>query len=273
MEHLPPWARAFNASGRAEEAAREANVEGTTQFFELVGRTPAANSYELDFAKALIDGEKLGQRGVTDLVVVSLSANDIQGHQFGPDSESEEQMILSLDRDLDNFDTWLDRSLGLKNVWLALTADHGIAPIPGEAAKLGIHAKAVNMEKVYDKVNAELNQRYSRTGHRDYLLPEPDLPYVALDKRAFKKAGVDEKAAEEEVATLLTDAVASQDPNPPPFLTGIAPVFLNPPSTGCRFHLTCSMYIRGCNWPRVRCLRQSGDGCWRTATPIMETGT
>ena len=59
-----------------------------------MGRTPAANSYELDFAKALITGEKLGQNGVTDLLVVSLSANDIQGHQFGPDSDSEEQMIL-----------------------------------------------------------------------------------------------------------------------------------------------------------------------------------
>ncbi len=98
MEHLPEWARAFNASGRAAQAAREANVEGTTQFFELVGRTPAANDYEFDFAKALITGEKLGQRGVTDLLTISLSANDIQGHQLGPDSDSEQQMILALDR-------------------------------------------------------------------------------------------------------------------------------------------------------------------------------
>ncbi len=168
MEHLPEWARAFNASGRAAQAAREAKVEGTTQFFELVGRTPAANSYELDFAKALITGEKLGQNGVTDLVVISLSPNDIQGHQFGPDSDSEEQMILSLDHDLDSFNTWLDQTLGLKNVWLALTADHGIAPIPGEAAKLGIHAAAVDMSKVYLKVNAELNKRHS-AGNRSAI--------------------------------------------------------------------------------------------------------
>ncbi len=121
MEHLPEWAARFNASGRAEQAAREANAEGTTQFFDLVGRTPAANSYELDFAKALITGEKLGQNGVTDLLVVSLSPNDIQGHQFGPDSDFEQQMILSLDHDLDNFNNWLDQNIGLSNVWLALT--------------------------------------------------------------------------------------------------------------------------------------------------------
>ncbi len=38
MEHLPEWARAFNAGGRPAQAAREANAEGTTQFFDLVGR-------------------------------------------------------------------------------------------------------------------------------------------------------------------------------------------------------------------------------------------
>ncbi len=224
MEHLPEWARAFNTSGRIQQAEREANVDtATTQFYDLVGRTPAANSYELDFTKALITGEKLGQNGVTDEVVVSLSANDIQGHQFGPDSDSEEQMILSLDRDLDSFFGWLDQNVGLNNVWLALTADHGIAPIPGEAAKLGIHAVAVDMDKVYDRVNAELNEKHSKGQHQSYLLPNPDLPYIVLDKRAFKKIGVDEATAENEVAELLPDAVAAQNPNPLPFLTGAQP--------------------------------------------------
>jgi hypothetical protein len=212
MEHLPEWARAFNASGRIAEATREAQVEGTTQFYELVGRMPAANSYELDFAKALITGEKLGQRGVTDLVVVSLSANDIQGHQFGPDSEFQEQMILSLDRDLDGFFGWLDQTIGLKNSWLALSADHGIAPIPGEAAQLGIHSAVVNMQKVYSRVNDALSERYTHGQQLQYLMAGPDLPYIVLDRRAFEKAGVDEKTAEDAVAALLSEAVASQAP-------------------------------------------------------------
>lgn len=225
MEHLPGWAAAFNASGRPEEAAKEANAEGTTQFFDLVGRTPAANRYELDFAKALITGEKLGQDGATDLLVVSLSSNDIQGHQFGPDSEFEEQEILSLDRDLDNFNNWLDKNIGLSNVWMALTADHGVAPIPGDAAKLGIHAVAIDMDKVYEQVNAKLDKRYAHAqgeigngAHEDFLMPNPDLPYVVLDQRAFKKAGVDEKTAEDTVASLLKEAVAAQDPAPSPVL-------------------------------------------------------
>jgi hypothetical protein len=228
MQHLPAWASAFNSSGRAEEAARRVNVPGTMEFFDLVGRTPEANDYELDFAKALITGEQLGQSGVTDLLTVSLSANDIQGHQFGPDSDSEQQMILSLDRSLDSFFTWLDQTVGLNNVWLALTADHGVAPVPGEAARLGIHAVAVDMDKVYDTLNAEMNKRYTHGGHQDYLLPMPELPYVVLDTRAFQKAGVDEKTAEQAVADLLPSAIAAQDPAPPPQINLIPPSVFHP---------------------------------------------
>jgi len=217
MQHLPAWASDFNSGPRIAQAEHEANADGTTQFFELVGRTPAANSYELDFAKALITGEKLGQNGVTDLLVVSLSPNDIQGHQFGPDSDSEQQMILALDQQLDDFNSWLDQNIGLQNVWLALTADHGIAPIAGEAAKLGIHADAVDMDKVYGALNKELNKRFSHGVAESYLLPGPDLPYIVLDQRAFKKAGIDEKTAEEAVASLLPAAVAAQDTNPNPY--------------------------------------------------------
>ena len=230
MQHLPEWARAFNTSGRIAQAEKEANAVGTTQFYEMVGRTPAANRYELDFAKALITGEKLGQNGVTDLLVISLSPNDIQGHQFGPDSDSEQQMILSLDKDLDGFYSWLDQSIGLKNVWLALTADHGIAPVPGEAAKLGIHGVAVNMDKVYDTLNEELDKRFTHGQQMDLLLPEPDLPYIVLDQRAFKKLGVDEKTAENAVAELLPGAVAAQDPNPMPKLAMVPPTVLPQPA-------------------------------------------
>ncbi|MGA3069282.1 MAG: alkaline phosphatase family protein [Terracidiphilus sp.] len=232
MEHLPEWARAFNSSGRAAEAAREAMVEGTTQFFELVGRTPAANRYELDFAEALITGEKLGQSGVTDLVAVSLSANDIQGHQFGPDSDSEEQMILSLDRDLDGFNTWLDRTVGLQNVWLALSADHGIPPIPADAAKLGIDSAVVDLDKLYAKLNAELNARYSPGKQLQYILPGPDLPYIVLDRRAFEKAKIDEKAAEDAVSALLAEAVVPPVPEPPPVTQAALPpqAVLPPPA-------------------------------------------
>lgn len=217
MEHLPSWAKAFNEGGRRAQAERDANVaEDTTQFYDLVGRTPAANAYELDFAKALIEGEKLGQNGTTDLITISLSPNDILGHQFGPDSDFESKMVLSLDHDLDGFFGWLDKSVGLSNVWLALSADHGVAPIPGEAARLGINSAAVDIQTVYERVNARLNARYSAQSKADYLMPGPDLPYVVLNKKSFQAAGMDENTAEETVGALLKEEIANLAPKPDP---------------------------------------------------------
>jgi predicted AlkP superfamily pyrophosphatase or phosphodiesterase len=214
MDRLPDWATQFNSSDRIAEAEREANVTVPGKFFDAVGRTPAANSYEFDFAKALIKGENLGQRGVTDLLTISLSANDIQGHKFGPDSDSENQMILALDSQFDKFFTWLDQNIGLNNVWLALSADHGIAPIAAEAEKLGMNSAMLTMKTVYERLEKELNERHSPGANVQYLMPGPELPYIDLNKHAFEKVHISEQAAEEEVASLLPEAVDAQNPVP-----------------------------------------------------------
>ncbi len=136
---LPEWATTFNTNGRIDQAVQQANAAGLTNFYEMVGRTPAANSYELDFARALIQGEQLGTHASTDLVTISLSANDVLGHQVGPDSPIEKEMVDSLDSDLDEFFTWLDKNVegGLANVWVALSADHGVSAVPAEAVAHG----------------------------------------------------------------------------------------------------------------------------------------
>lgn len=61
MQKLPDWATKFNKGPRVAQAVKEAGLEETTQFYSLVGHTPAANSYELDFVRALIEGESMGQ--------------------------------------------------------------------------------------------------------------------------------------------------------------------------------------------------------------------
>src|SRR5262249_40426696 len=52
--------------------------------------------------------------------------------------------------------------------------------------------------------------------HVAYLMPAPELPYIVLNKHAFEKAHVSEQAAEEELAGLIPDAVAAQNPAPMP---------------------------------------------------------
>jgi predicted AlkP superfamily pyrophosphatase or phosphodiesterase len=215
MPQLPEWATKFNKGPRPMQAVKEAGLDDSTQFYAMVGRTPAANSYELDFARALIENEKLGQGSVTDVLTVSLSANDILGHQLGPDSDQEKEMVLALDKDIDSFFTYLDKTIGLANVMVAFTADHGIAPIPTESAKLGVASARLDLEAFSANLNAALNQKFSPGGKKNYLMPTQELPYIALDPRAF--GNVSEKDAEQAAVDAVPAAVrALGSPAPPP---------------------------------------------------------
>src|SRR5271170_3833382 len=184
MDALPDWATTFNSGDRIAQAQQEAGTPGTRPFYEAVGSTPAANAYELDFARALITGEQLGQHQVTDLLTLSLSANDILGHAAAP----QHQMVDSLDTDLDSFFTWLDKNVegGLGNVWVALTADHGVAPVLGEAAKLGINAASISTKKIVAQLNQAMNAKFSPGQKVVYLFDQQELPYLALNPPSFE---------------------------------------------------------------------------------------
>ena len=219
---LPDWAAAFNASGRAAQAVQDATVFATANglkasayggnnFYGFVGSTPAANAYELDFARALITAEQLGQHPVTDMLTVSLSANDILGHAVGPDSPAEHAMVDSLDTDLDGFFTWLDKNVdgGLGNVWVAITADHGIAPVPSQAAALGINAATINLKALLAHVNEAMNAKFSPGEKVNYLFDRQELPFLSLNQPNFERAGINEQEAEQAVLDALQPAVAS----------------------------------------------------------------
>ena len=222
MRQLPDWAIAFNTGGAIPLAEQEANAPpNTKEFYEVVGRTPAANEYELNFAEALIQGEQLGQGDVTDLLTISLSASDILGHQVGPDSTDEREMVDTLDTQLDTFFTWLDKNIpgGLGNVWIALTADHGVAPVPATAAQYGLNAAPWDLDKLIDALDYAINMKFSPGEKIEYILPHQELPYLSLNAAEFMKAGINEQEAEAAVQQLLPAAVASLTPaapEPPP---------------------------------------------------------
>jgi predicted AlkP superfamily pyrophosphatase or phosphodiesterase len=214
---LPEWAAAFNEGPRAEEARAETGVTGNGKFYDVVGRTPEANAYELDFVRALIKGEQLGgKKGTTDLLTISLSANDILGHEVGPDSAAEKAMVERLDMDLDSFFTWLDKNVdgGLANVWVALSADHGVAPVPAEAAKLGMNAATLDFGRFTQALNDAINLKFSPGEKVEYLLPKQSLPYLALNRPAFDRAGINEIEAEQAVQAAIQPAVAEASAPP-----------------------------------------------------------
>ncbi len=211
MQQLPDWVKTFDDSGRIDQAKQEANAPGSKNFYNDVGATPAAVSYEFDFAKALITGAELGKHDTTDVLMLSISSTDILGHRVGPDSPDQRAMVDAVDTDLDDFFTWLDKNVegGLGNVWIALTADHGVAPVPADAAKLGLNAATIDMQKLTANLNDAINMKFSPGEKVEYLLPHPSLPYLALNPPSFDRAGINELEAEQAVQNALPAAFAA----------------------------------------------------------------
>jgi hypothetical protein len=217
---LPDWVLNFNQSHRAEKYLDRAwkdsdgTLLGSTSprqsmqgepagFYELVGSTPLGNDYQFEFAKELILYEKLGAGPATDLLSISLSADDILGHQVGPDSPQMRAMALELDRQLAEFFTFLGHQIGLANIWMALSADHGVAPLPEVANKLRLPAARLNLDALRDQVNSLLSRKYAKKAH--YLLALDDT-LAMLNQEAFATANRNEGDAESETGEALLQA-------------------------------------------------------------------
>jgi predicted AlkP superfamily pyrophosphatase or phosphodiesterase len=218
---LPRWAADFNASNRAAKywdrqwkddqgtllrsTAHTKGRDGSDAgFYEVVGPTPFANEYEIEFAKELMLYEKLGQGEATDLLVVSLSPNDILGHQVGPDSPEMRRMALALDSELADFFASLAHQVGLANVWIALSADHGVSSLPAAVQKLRIPAAGLDAAKVESQINASLNAKFSAGGSVGYM--KLDYPDAWLDINAFSAAHVNERDAEAATGEAMLQA-------------------------------------------------------------------
>jgi predicted AlkP superfamily pyrophosphatase or phosphodiesterase len=220
-DELPKWAQDFNAGDRAAKywdrdwRNAEGEILGSTKhrkskdgsdagFYEVVGATPFANEYEFEFAKELMVYENVGRGPATDLLSISLSANDILGHQVGPDSPEMAEMALALDRELADFFNFLGHQIGLANVWIALSADHGVSALPDAAKKLRIPAANLDSAKIDAQINVAIAARFSP--HHAANFVKLEYPLAWLDTEAFEELHVKEKDAEMAVGKTLKQA-------------------------------------------------------------------
>ena len=76
-------------------------------------------------------------------IAVGFSTLDKVGHDFGPNSHEIQDVLVRLDRTLVALFAGLDRMVGAGQYVVALTADHGVAPIPERALAQGLDAGRV----------------------------------------------------------------------------------------------------------------------------------
>lgn len=121
--------------------------------------TPYGNTVTLQLAEAAVSGERLGVRGATDMIAVSLSSTDYVGHRFGPNSVELEDTYLRLDKDLESFFSFLDKTVGAGNYLLFLTADHAGAHnvqfLNDHGIPSGLWSDVVKRDKVNDALSSK----------------------------------------------------------------------------------------------------------------------
>jgi len=117
--------------------------------------SPLGSEMTLEVAKLLLAEEKLGADDDADLLCINLSSNDYVGHAYGPYSLEAQDMTYRTDRLLGDFIRFLDTTVGAGRWTLALSSDHGVAPIPEHAVSMRLPGRRVPSEH-FEKLRANI---------------------------------------------------------------------------------------------------------------------
>jgi predicted AlkP superfamily pyrophosphatase or phosphodiesterase len=199
-----PW---YNPGGALPKVLGEKDEKAGPAFYSALIRSPYGDALTLDFARAAIAGEALGQDDVPDILSVSLSTHDYINHAYGPESRLSHDHVLHLDRLLEAFFRDLDRMVGKDQYVAALTADHGFMPAPEYAKSLGRNAGRQNVPQLLANVNATLAQKFGE----QKLARGYSASGVLLDNALIAQKKLDPVAVQNEVrrAVLAEPGVAA----------------------------------------------------------------
>lgn len=182
-------------------------------FYRALDYTPFSNELLLVFAQEAITNEKLGDDDDTDVLSVSFSANDYVGHRFGPYSQEAMDMALRVDRQIGTLLDFVDGRVGLRNTIVIFTADHGVAPVPEQAALMDLPGRRSQKAQLRKIVEDGLKARYGRKDRpaTDYLQTFTNKEEIEqglinsnfyLNRAALKRDGIDREECERVVGEL-----------------------------------------------------------------------
>ena len=155
--------------------------------------TPAADAFLGRLAMAAVDELKLGREHL-DYLAISFSELDTTGHAFGPDSHEVQDVLLRLDRTIGELLDHLDAKVGKGRYVVALTGDHGVAPLPERRKSRGEDGGRVNLKPLAIELDAALGARWGKGTYVSKILYTdiyfaPGI-YARLEKDAAAMAEV-----------------------------------------------------------------------------------
>ncbi len=151
---VPPegWALTFPHPLRGKAAGSDPDEA----FYEEWATSPFADAYLTRLAETAVDSLGLGRSSGTDFLGVSYSTVDYVGHAYGPRSREIQDTLVRLDRDLGELFAHLDKRVGRGNYVVALSADHGVAPIPEDMQKTGANAGVLSLVELRERMEKAL---------------------------------------------------------------------------------------------------------------------
>ncbi len=126
------------------------------QFYHAWEASPFSDAYLVELAKAAVDAYGLGKGQGTDFLGVSFSALDPVGHALGPRSHEVQDVLVRLDASIGAFLDHLDRVVGPENYVVALSSDHGVAPIPEQISREGFDSGRIVTSVVVERAEKAL---------------------------------------------------------------------------------------------------------------------
>jgi predicted AlkP superfamily pyrophosphatase or phosphodiesterase len=165
---LPAWVKDLNGSKPADKYSgvewigHKLSNAADDGFYASLPATPFGNELIELIAERAIVSEKLGKHAATDLLAVSFSSNDYVGHAYGPDSPEAHDTAVRTDKLFDKFFRYLEAQVGMQNVLVVLTADHGVAPLPELTIERKIGGGRMPTRIVQDTIQAALDQRFGK---------------------------------------------------------------------------------------------------------------
>src|SRR5260370_13240282 len=130
--------------------------EPDSAFYEQWASSPYANTALTALAEEAVDALKLRNSNGTDFLAVSYSSVDYVGHAFGPRSHEIQDILVRLDKDLGELFAHLDKKVGRGNYVVALSADHGVVPIPEDMLTTGADTGLLRLQELQEKIEKAL---------------------------------------------------------------------------------------------------------------------
>jgi predicted AlkP superfamily pyrophosphatase or phosphodiesterase len=125
-------------------------------FYQQWSASPFADVYLTQLAENAVNSLGLGKGGGVDYLGVSYSTLDYVGHAFGPRSWEIQDILVRLDQDLGELFATLDKKVGRGNYLVALSADHGVVPVPEDMQKTGADAGVLHLREVQEGIEKAL---------------------------------------------------------------------------------------------------------------------